>query len=151
MAQDSQQVVATPEQVFEVLADGWSYASWVVGASHIRAVEAGWPKPGTCIHHSVGAWPLLIKDSTEVVESDPPRMLLLNVRVWPIGHGHVRFTMEPESGHTVVTMEEVPSGGPALLAKNPLTDKLISARNRETLARLAQLVEGRLLAPHQPR
>jgi len=34
---------ATPAAVHAVLADGWAYAGWVVGASHVRAVQADWP------------------------------------------------------------------------------------------------------------
>jgi uncharacterized protein YndB with AHSA1/START domain len=32
-------ISAGPEQVWAVLADGWSYPLWVVGASHMREVE----------------------------------------------------------------------------------------------------------------
>ena len=44
------QTPARPEQIWAVLADGWTYAAWVVGASRIRAVEgslagAGQPHP----------------------------------------------------------------------------------------------------------
>jgi uncharacterized protein YndB with AHSA1/START domain len=147
MALDSKQVVATPEQVWAVLADGWTFPVWVVGASHIRAVDDGWPQPGKRIHHSVGAWPLLIKDTTEVLEAEPPYRLLLEVRFWPLGHGHVEFTMAAETGHTVITMTEKAVGGPALLANNRAADALVSARNRETLSRLAVLVEARAQSP----
>ena len=55
-------VRATPADVFAVLADGWLYPSWVVGASRVRGVDGTWPQPGSRIHHSVGVWPLLIDD-----------------------------------------------------------------------------------------
>lgn len=55
----------TPDAVFAVLADGWAYAGWVVGASHVRAVEAGWPARGSKLHHASGAWPLVMEDETE--------------------------------------------------------------------------------------
>ena len=58
---------ATTEQVWSVLADGWSYAMWVVGASRIRAVDTNWPAPGSRIHHSVGVWPVVLSDHTESV------------------------------------------------------------------------------------
>jgi putative transposase len=63
----------TPEEVFGVLEDGWLFAVWVVGASRIRDVDATWPKADSKIHHSVGSWPLLIDDTTSVVEIDPFR------------------------------------------------------------------------------
>ena len=60
-----------PERVFEVLADGWLYPSWVVGASRMRAVDATWPAPDNAIHHSAGVWPALLDDTTSVLEWDP--------------------------------------------------------------------------------
>ena len=43
MAEVSLNVEAPVDAVWAVLADGWSYAGWVVGASHIRDVDTGWP------------------------------------------------------------------------------------------------------------
>ena len=40
--QVSRSVAAPAEAVWAVLADGWQYATWVVGASRVRAVDAGW-------------------------------------------------------------------------------------------------------------
>lgn len=34
MSEVSRTIPTTPERVWEVLAEGWSYAGWVVGASH---------------------------------------------------------------------------------------------------------------------
>lgn len=59
---------ASPQRVWEVLADGWRYPGWVVGASGMRAVDPEWPAPGARIHHSVGLWPFLI-DHAEVFEA----------------------------------------------------------------------------------
>jgi len=127
--------------VFEVLADGWSYSQWVVGASRIREVSEGWPAVGAEIHHSVGAWPLLIDDTTTVRRSERPRMLELTVRAWPSGEGVVRITCRPEGADTEVTMEEDAVKGPAVLVPRPVRDLALDRRNREALARLAILVE----------
>ncbi len=59
-------VSAPPEAVWEVLADGWVYTGWVVGASRMRAVDPAWPVPDARLHHSVGGWPLLLDDTTSV-------------------------------------------------------------------------------------
>ncbi len=75
MSENERLINASVEDVFAVLTDSWSYASWVVGASRIRDVEAGWPEPGNSIHHSVGAWPLLIDDATTVDLYEPLRFL----------------------------------------------------------------------------
>ena len=61
-------MATTPDRVWAVLADGWLYPLWVVGASRMREVDDGWPAVGTRLHHSVGAWPLLIDDDTEVLD-----------------------------------------------------------------------------------
>ena len=131
----------SPEAVFDVLANGWSYSQWVVGASRIRDVSEGWPAEGTQIHHSVGGWPLLIDDTTTVRWSERPRLLELTVRAWPSGEGVVRITCRPEGAGTEVTMEEDAVKGPALLVPRPVRDLALDRRNREALARLAILVE----------
>src|ERR1700694_650195 len=63
---------ATPERVFVVLADASSYERWVVGAKEVRAADAGWPKPGSRLHHSVGFGPIALQDATNGIQSDPP-------------------------------------------------------------------------------
>lgn len=139
----SRTVQVPPETVFETLADGWLYALWVVGASHIRGVDPGWPAVGTRIHHSVGAWPALVQDNTEVIEADPPRRLALTARAWPFGTARVVLTLEPAAGGTTIVMEEEPTAGPGRWVHNPVNEKLLHARNIESLDRLASVVEGR--------
>ncbi len=57
MIEVERHVKVSPADVFSVLADGWLYSGWVVGASRIRAVDEQWPAVGSKIHHSVGSWP----------------------------------------------------------------------------------------------
>ena len=40
--------------MFATLSDGWLYSNWVVGTSHMRAVEAEWPAAGSRLHHCLG-------------------------------------------------------------------------------------------------
>ena len=87
-----------PEKVFAVLADGWLYPSWVVGASRIREVDPTWPATGSAIHHSVGVWPALIDDSTVLLAWDAPRHALLKARGWPIGEAQVSIDVKPRGG-----------------------------------------------------
>jgi len=87
----TRRINAPTEVVWSVLADGWMYATWAVGASRIRTVEPDWPTPGSRLHHSTGTWPVLINDQTEVVAADPGRELLLRARSWPAGEALYGF------------------------------------------------------------
>jgi uncharacterized protein YndB with AHSA1/START domain len=129
-------VATTPDRVFAILADGWTYSGWVVGCSHIRNVDAGFPEPGTKIHHSVGVWPATIEDTTGVVELEDGKRLVLEARVWPVGKARVVFTLAADGDGTVVTMEEQSTGGPGKALQNPVTDPLLEKRNQESLSRL---------------
>jgi hypothetical protein len=40
MSRNVRASACSPQAVFEVLADGWLYPGWVVGASRMRAVDA---------------------------------------------------------------------------------------------------------------
>lgn len=124
-----------------MLSNGWLYTAWVVGASHIRAVESAWPAPGSRIHHSFGAWPVLLTDETKVEASEPPHRLVLLARGRPLGEARVALTLERDGGGTLVTMTEEPVSGPGKSLHNRLLDAALKARNDESLARLAALAE----------
>ena len=47
-------VNAEPSDVWAVLADGWLYPLWVVGASRMREVDDTWPGVGARLYHSAG-------------------------------------------------------------------------------------------------
>src|SRR5687768_2776915 len=96
MSRTTRHLECRPEDVFDVLADGWSFATWVVGAARIRDVDSDWPAVGSRIHHSVGVWPLLISDTTVVEQVDSPRLLQLRVKAWPTGEGRVVIRCEPD-------------------------------------------------------
>jgi Polyketide cyclase / dehydrase and lipid transport len=138
----SRQFQCSAEDVFAVLADGWVYPVWVVGASRMRAVDDGWPGVGSRLHHSAGAWPLLIDDTSEVLEYQPPRTMVLQARGWPAGEARVEITVEPSETGCQVSIAEDASSGPALLVPAPVRHALIAVRNQETLRRLAYLAEG---------
>lgn len=142
----TRQVEATPAEVFAVLADGWRYPCWVVGATRIRAVEPEWPAPGSRIFHSVGCWPALIDDTTQVVESVPDQRLRLRARGWPVGEADVILTCEPNERGTMVRLSEDAARGPGRLIPAALRRAALVPRNRETLERLAFLAEQRTTA-----
>jgi hypothetical protein len=143
MAITTRTLSCSPEAVFDVLADGWLYPSWVVGASRIRDVEPGWPMAGARIHHSFGVWPALIDDTTSVLDWDPPRRAVLKARGWPVGTAKVVIEVEPTVGGCEVRIAEDALEGPGRLVPKPMRDALIGVRNVETLRRLEYLAEGR--------
>lgn len=146
MSRNSRLLNCTPDDVFDVLFDGWSFAIWVVGAARIRDVDDNWPEPGSRIHHSVGFYPLLINDITKVESVQRPRQLVLTARAWPAGEATVTITCEAVGAQTRVTIEETSSAGPAVLIIRPVQDVLLGLRNVEALKRLAYLAEGRAAA-----
>jgi uncharacterized protein YndB with AHSA1/START domain len=143
MATVSRRIDAAPDKVFAVLADGWSYTNWVVGASHMRAVDDSWPEPGSRLHHATGLWPLLVRDETQVENVEPDRRIALVVRGRPLGEARVVIELESDDGGTRVTLAEQPVAGPAKWLESPPMHAVLAKRNEESLARLAALVERR--------
>ena len=140
----SRTVKAPADVVWSVLADGWFYANWVVGASRIREVDPAWPAVGSRIHHSVGLWPLLIDDITEVLRCAQGRELLLKARAWPAGEAAVRIVLTPDRAqHSTVSIVEDATSGPGQLIPRAARQVVITPRNTETLKRLALIAEGR--------
>jgi hypothetical protein len=63
--------------VFAVPANDSYYSDWVVGTSHVRAVDQNWPAAGTTrLYHATGVWPLVMRDETVVEHTDPDRQLI---------------------------------------------------------------------------
>ena len=139
----SRDVDAPAEAVWKVLSDGWLYPLWVVGAARMRDVDEDWPSVGSELHHSVGNWPLLLDDSTEVLEVDPGRMIRLKARGWPAGAAEVLVEIESIGSASRVHIREDAVEGPGVLVPKPLRQLTIAPRNREALRRLALLAEGR--------
>jgi uncharacterized protein YndB with AHSA1/START domain len=134
---------APAEAVYDVLIDPQSYPLWVVGASRVRGVEREWPAEGASFHHSVGAWPLLIDDSTTIVTARPPDLIELRARAWPLGEADVRLRLEQRGELTRVTLREIAVLGPGRTLWGRPVEALTRLRNSRSLARLKRLVEGR--------
>lgn len=143
MTEVTRLVAAPPPQVFAALADGWTYPLWVVGASHMRAVDPEFPAVGSRLHHGVGIWPLLIHDRTEVVEVEQDRRLVLHARAWPTGTARIELELLPAPGGTTVRMSETAISGPATLIPAAVQSLMLIPRNREALSRLDDVVHGR--------
>lgn len=144
MIQVSRRAEVTPEQVFGVIEDGWLFAGWVVGASHIRGVDVDWPSVGSRIHHSVGPWPVSIKDVTEVEAVAKDSMIELKARLWPFGAARVRLELLAVApGVTEIRLSEIAEEGPARMLPRPVQSALLRPRNAESLRRLIDMASGR--------
>ncbi|WP_422746497.1 SRPBCC family protein [Mycobacterium sp. WMMD1722] len=136
-------IAATRQQVWDVIADGWTYSQWVVGNSRMRAVAPDWPAPGSTIHHSIGVWPVLLNDETLVEECTPPERLVLHAKGRPFGGARIVLTLHDEGDGCRAQMEEYPLSGLGKLLPGQISDAAVWPRNNETLRRLAFLAERR--------
>jgi hypothetical protein len=134
---------ASRQQVWDVIADGWTYSQWVVGNSRMRAVDPSWPSPGSTIHHSIGVWPALLNDETVALACEPLQELVLVAKGRPFGAARITLRLNAVAEGCRIEMSEVPVSRPwkwlprwaALAAAWP--------RNRECTWRLAALAERR--------
>ena len=143
MSSVARTVRTTPDRVWSVLADGWLYPLWVVGAARIRDVDDTWPEVGARIHHSVGIWPALINDDTEVLEQQPGQLIRLRASAWPLGQAHVEISLTANGSHTDVVIEEHATSGPGAVLPDVVVAPGLNWRNVETLRRLAFIAEKR--------
>ena len=150
MSVNTRIVAATPDDVWKVLADGWLYPLWVVGATRMRDVDKNWPDKGSRIHHSIGVWPMLINDHTEVLDVVPGRSITLRARAWPVGEAKVDIRLSDVGAQTEVVIEEDAIAGPGVLVPEPFKGLTLKWRNVETLRRLAFIAEGRHEAHDDP-
>jgi hypothetical protein len=135
-------IAATRQQVWEVLANGWTYSGWVVGNSRIRAVDSTWPAPGSRILHSIGTWPAVIDDETVVQSCVPGNELVLLAKVRPAATAQITLRLSdlPGSGCRV-EMSEVATSIPLRWVPDAVQLLGVAPRNRECTWRLAMIAE----------
>ena len=136
-------VPRSPEQVWSVLADGWSYADWVVGTQEIHAVDPEWPGEGAEIHYSVGLGPLRPEDTTTVRIHQPHHQLQLEARAGRMGSARISIEVLPWAEHTVVVIDEHPLTGPGERWHNIALEGLLRLRNKRMLRNLCAVVTAR--------
>jgi uncharacterized protein YndB with AHSA1/START domain len=132
-----------PEQVWAVLADGSSYAEWVVGTREIRGVDEDWPALGSAIQYAVGVGPVRLEGSTTVRSVEPGRRLGLEADGRPFGTARILIELFPWGEDTVVVLDEHPLRGPGYHLHNTLSDAVLLLRGRPMIRNLARLVEKR--------
>jgi hypothetical protein len=137
-------VRAGADAVFAVLADGWTYPVWVVGTARVYHVDPDWPAVGSCLRHSLGAWPCQLRDVTRVRAVEPGRSLDLDVWMGWLGRAVVRLRLTERAGGTEVGLAEQAVAGPAGWLPTAVQAPMWRPRNAESLSRLADLVHGRV-------
>lgn len=135
---------ASPETVFAILADPSCYAEWVVGSSELRRADENWPHEGATFHHTQFLPRVGLKDTTSVLECEPPHRIRLCVRARPlvIAEVELRLRASREGGAEIEMMEE-PVGAFVGKFDNPLFQWSLKLRNTESLRRLKKLAEER--------
>jgi uncharacterized protein YndB with AHSA1/START domain len=136
-------VSTPPETVFTVLDDPCAYPRWVVGTRRIRAVDRGWPEQGTRFLDAVGTTAGEVKDSSKILERDPPRRMKLEVRFRPAGVAVVDIQVRPDGEGSEIAIEETPTDGPLARLPRVVTEPVLSLRNALSLWRLRRELEDR--------
>ena len=111
---------ANRRQVWDVVADGWTYSQWVVGNSRMRAVAADWPTEGTTIRHSIGVWPAVINDETVVERCRPHEEVVLLAKLGPFGAARITLRLQDAGQGRRIVMHEEPVRGPMAAVPKPV-------------------------------
>jgi hypothetical protein len=136
-------VECRPEQVWDVLADGYAYADWVIGTSEIRAVDDGWRWVGTSIHYTVGRGPLALRGRTTVRQVSQGRRLGLEADAGLLGAARIVIELDEWGDGTVIVIDEHPLRGPAYWLHSMVSETLLLLRGRPMVNQLARVVERR--------
>jgi hypothetical protein len=102
----------------------------------MREVDDNWPQPGARLHHSVGAWPLMLSDVTEVIAVVPERRLELQAFARPLGGARIVIELRARDGGTDVSMNERLARGVGRLVPGAMQQLMLRPRNIESLQRL---------------
>jgi len=143
MARSEIAVAAPPEMVWAVLADAGAYGEWVVGTRQVTLADAAWPEVGSTLEYEVGIDPVSVRDTTRVVEAEPPRLLVLLAQARELGAMTIRVELAPSGDGTHVVLDERPAEGLLDTLQNRLSDSALKVRNDLALGRLRRLAEDR--------
>ena len=133
-----------PDQVWDVLSDGSSYAEWVMGTRDVHEVDPGWPGLGATIRFSFGAGPWTMDDITTVRLVEPRQRLELEAHAGRLGTARISIVLLPwGEDQTVVILDEHPLRGPGARWHSMAVEGLLRFRNERMLRSLAKLVERR--------
>jgi carbon monoxide dehydrogenase subunit G len=135
-------IQATPEAVWDVLADGDLYAEWVVGPSEVTPKDGQWPEVGATIAYEVRLGPLRLHNESVVRRCVPGSELELEAKAGRLGTARIAVELRSWGEQCLVIVDEHPLRGPGGLLHNVGVEALIQVRHRAMLARLASLCES---------
>ncbi|MFI1442074.1 SRPBCC family protein [Streptomyces fructofermentans] len=135
-------VKASPQAVWDVLADGDRYAEWVVGTSSTREMTGEWPRLGAKVAYSIRVGPVSLANETVVRRCREPDVLELEARAGPLGTARIAFELRPWGRHCLVILDEHPLQGIGGRLHNAGVDMLTQLRHRALLGRLAKVCES---------
>jgi hypothetical protein len=124
-----------------VLDDAYAYPRWVIGARRIRGVDPSWPAAGSRFHHAIGTAAGELHDSSKILERDPPRRMVLEVRFRPTGVARVAIEVSETGKGCLIAIEEVPVSGPVSHLPSWITEPALMLRNTLSLRRLRDEIE----------
>ncbi|MDX6739155.1 SRPBCC family protein [Actinocorallia sp. A-T 12471] len=131
---------APRESVWRTLADGMTYAEWVVGTREVRSVDPAWPDVGAELHFTVGFGPLALHDRTVVRVCRPFERLELEISAGLLGTVRAAIQLIEWGKGTVVVLDEHPLRGVSAGLHGPPTELILHLRNRLVLRKLTEVV-----------
>ncbi|MFD7923418.1 SRPBCC family protein [Streptomyces sp. NPDC059740] len=136
-------IAAPPARVWEVLADGDTYGSWVPGTRRTEEADPAWPAVGASLRYQVrlGRWS--VQGSTVVRRCESGRRLELEAQAGRLGSARIAFELLEWGEECLVVLDEHPLRGPGARLHNPVLETFTQLRHRTLLRRLSAVVEGR--------
>ncbi|MFF1442252.1 SRPBCC family protein [Streptomyces sp. NPDC058295] len=135
-------VKASPQTVWDVLADGDRYAEWVVGTSSTQEKTGEWPRVDAKIAYEIRVGPVTLANETVVRRCREPDVLELEARAGVLGTARIAFELRPWGPHCLVILDEHPLQGVGGLLHNAGVEVVTQLRHRALLGRLAKVCEA---------
>ncbi|MGW0872826.1 SRPBCC family protein [Streptomyces sp. NPDC002740] len=135
-------VKASPQTVWDVLADGDRYSEWVVGPSSTQELTGEWPRVDAKIAYEIRVGPVTLANETIVRRCREPDVLELEARAGVLGTARIAFELRPWGRHCLVILDEHPLQGVGGLLHNAGVEVVTQIRHRAMLGRLAKLCES---------
>jgi hypothetical protein len=135
-------IQASPQAVWNVLADGNQYVEWVVGPSDVTPRSGQWPQVGATIGYEVRLGPVRLNNESVVRRCVAGSELEIEAKAGRLGTARIAIELRPWGEQCLVIVDEHPLRGPGGFVHNVGVEALIQVRHRAMLARLAKLCES---------